>query len=220
LIDDQFHCQPGAALLKVGLTGGMASGKSVVGEMLARRGAHVLQADEIAHRLMEPGRPVYDAVVREFGRAILDADGRIDRQKLAAEAFGGPGRPARINDLNHIVHPAVIRHQENWMEEIGRADPHAIAVIEAALIVEAGLTDHFDKIILVTCRTEQRAERLASRLNSDIDTAQREVTRRMAAQLPDNEKAMVADFVVDNSGTQSETEQQVEQILRELRKSA
>jgi dephospho-CoA kinase len=207
-------------LLKVGLTGGIASGKSTVGEMLARRGAHLLQADEIAHRLMQPGQPVYEAVVREFGREILDGDGNIDRQKLAAEAFGGTGRTARVNELNRIVHPAVIRRQEAWMEEVGRRDPHAIAIIEAALIFEAGVASHFDKIVLVTCRPEQRAPRLASRLKLDIRAAEGEVARRVAAQMPDNEKAKAADFVVDNSGTRAQTEQQVEQILRELRKSA
>ncbi len=206
-------------MLKVGLTGGIAAGKSVVGEMLARRGAHVLQADEIAHNLMQPGQPVYEAVVREFGPGILDAGGRIDRQKLAAEAFGGPGRAARIHELNRIVHPAVIRHQERWMEELGRRDPHSLAVIEAALIVEAGVAERFDKIILVTCRTEQRAQRLASRLNIELAAAEREVARRMAAQLPDSDKAKVATFVVDNSGTLQATELQVEQIMRELRKS-
>jgi dephospho-CoA kinase len=207
-------------LLKVGLTGGIASGKSVVADMMAQRGALVLHADQLAHRLMEPGQPVYQSVVEHFGEGILQADGRIDRQKLAAAAFGEAGRPSRIPELNRIVHPAVIREQEVWLSEIGKCDPHAVAVVEAALIVEAGITGYFDKIVLVTCRPEQRAARLAQRLGLDLRAAEAEVARRMAEQVPDEQKAAFADYVIDNSGALADTAEQVAHVFGELKQQA
>ena len=129
------------AVLKVGLTGGIAAGKSVVGEMFAALGAHVIQADEIAHQLMQPGEAVYREVVDHFGAGILDPDGSVNRARLAELAFGGPDQPSRVQELNQIVHPAVIRRQEEWMAEVGRRDPHAIAMVEAALILEAGMAE-------------------------------------------------------------------------------
>jgi len=210
------------------LTGSIASGKTAVGEMFARLGAHVIQADTIAHELMQPGTSVYDDVVRHFGRGILESDGRIHRQRLAEAVFGQPDKgrshspvqTSRVQELNHLVHPAVIRRQEEWMTEVGRGDPHAIAMVDAALIVEAGAAKGFDKLIVVTCQTEQRAQRLALRLHISIEAAHDEVERRLAAQIPDEEKAQLADYVIDNSGSLTETEQQVEKIFTELRKKA
>lgn len=206
-------------MLKVGLTGGIASGKSVVGEMLAARGAHLIQADHIAHELMQPGQAVYDEVVRHFGRSILNPDGAINRSKLADAAFGNPNRGgnSRVNELNQIVHPAVIRRQDEWMEDVGRSDPQAIAVVEAALIIEAGAAPRFDRLIVVTCAEEQRIRRFAERLRIDTEKARREVRRRMAAQLPDSEKVKKADFVVNNSGSFDATESQVQRIYAALR---
>lgn len=207
-------------MLKVGLTGGMASGKSVVGEMLAARGANFVQADHIAHQLMQPGQDVYFQVVRKFGTDILNADGTVNRPKLAEAAFGGGGSPSRIQELNHIVHPAVIRRQSEWMEEQGRRDPHAIAVVEAALMIEAGAADDFDRLIVVTCAEEQRAQRFAARQKIPLEQARAEVRRRMAAQFPDEEKIKRADFVIDNSGSLDATEEQVERLFEALRRQA
>ena len=207
-------------MLKVGLTGGIASGKSVVADMMAARGAHILHADQLAHRLMQPGEPVYRSVVERFGKGILAPDGGIDRKKLAAEAFGRAGRPGRIEELNRIVHPAVIREQQRWLSEIGQADPHGLAVVEAALIIEAGVAGQFDKIVLVTCRPEQRAERIAQRLGLDMAAAQAEVARRMAAQMPDEQKRALADYVIDNSGSLAGTAEQTGRIYRELLQQA
>src|SRR5271168_1939609 len=135
-------------MLKVGLTGGIASGKSVVGEMFVALGARLVQADRIAHSLMRPGEAVYNEVVRHFGREILNPDGSVNRGKLAEVAFGPVGDPAgkqasrvqvsRIEELNRIVHPVVIRSQEEGMREMGRQDRHVVAIVEAALILEAG----------------------------------------------------------------------------------
>jgi dephospho-CoA kinase len=205
-------------VLKVGLTGGIAAGKSVVGEMFASLGAHVIQADEISHQLMQPGEVVYQEVVAHFGSGILNPDGSVNRSRLAELAFGGPGKTSRIPELNQIVHPAVIRRQDEWMEDMGRCDPQAIAMVEAALILEAGMAKGFDRLIVVTCRPEQRIERWAHRLKVDEETARREVTRRMAAQLPDEEKIKAADYVIDNSGSLDETERQVKKIYAELKK--
>ncbi len=207
-------------MLKVGLTGGMASGKSVVGEMLAQLGAHVIQADAIAHELMQPGQPVYEEVVQRFGREILDADSRVNRSRLAKAAFGESGRGSRIKELNEIVHPAVIKREDEWMEEVGRREPNGVAVVEAALILEAGVADRFDRLIVVTCGPEQRVQRWAKRMKVDAESARREVERRMAAQFPDEKKVEASDYVIDNSGSLDETERQVKEIFAELRREA
>lgn len=208
-------------MLKVGLTGGIAAGKSVVGEMFAAMGAHLVQADRIAHSLMQPGEPVYKEVVRRFGQGILNVDGSVNRAKLAEVAFGGvsaPGGkpPSRIEELNRIVHPAVIRSQDAWMDAIGLQDPHGVAMVEAALILEAGAGDRFDRLIVVTCNADQRASRFAARQRIDLETARKEVTRRMAAQLPDEEKIEAADYIIDNSGSLEQTREQVRQVWQSL----
>jgi len=208
------------AVLKVGLTGGIAAGKSVVGEMFAAQGAHVIQADQISHQLMQPGQAVYQEVVHHFGAEILDPDGTVNRVRLGELAFGGPDRPSRIQELNQIVHPAVVRRQEEWMTEVGRRDPHAIALVEAALILEAGMAGGVYRLVVVTCRPEQRIERWAQRLKVGQETARREVARRMAAQIPDEEKIKAADFLIDNSGSLDETSRQVREIYAELKKEA
>ena len=209
-------------MLKVGLTGGIASGKSVVGEMFAVMGAQLIQADHIAHQLMQPGQLVYQQVVQHFGSGILNPDGTINRPKLAEAAFGHPepGGTSRIAALNRIVHPAVIRRQDEWMAEVGRRDPRAIAIVEAALIIEAGAADHFDRLVVVTCADEQRVQRFAQRLNIDVQQAREEVRRRMAAQLPDAEKIQKADHVIDNSGSLDGTEARVRQVYELLKKEA
>ncbi len=209
-------------MLKVGLTGGIASGKSVVGEMLVSFGAHLVEADRIAHQLMQPGQSVYYDVVAHFGREILNYDGTVNRAKLAESAFGkAPSEPSsRVQELNRIVHPAVIRSQEEWMEEMGRQDPHAVAIVEAALIVEAGAAKRFDRLIVVTCSDEQRIARFAARQKLDLDGARKEVARRMAAQLHEAEKIKAADYVIDNSGSLDHTREQVRQVGEKLRTEA
>ena len=205
-------------MLKLGLTGSIASGKSVVGEMFVKLGAHLIQADAVAHWLMDPGRPVYEEVVRRFGREILNPDASINRPRLAEAAFGTPGgAPPRVKELNEIVHPAVIAHENEWMEDIGRRDPNAIAIVEAALILESGAASRFDRLIVVTCDPEQRVLRFARRLGISEDVARAEVTRRMAAQIPDEEKTKAADFVIDNSGSLDSTSQQVQRVFSALR---
>ncbi|MFY9644885.1 MAG: dephospho-CoA kinase [Terriglobales bacterium] len=205
-------------MLKLGLTGGIASGKSAVGEMFVRRGAHLIQSDAVAHSLMEPGRPVYQEVVRRFGSEILNKDGSINRARLAEAAFGSPGGASpRVKELNEIVHPAVIAHENEWMAEIGRRDSNAIAMVEAALILEAGAAGRFDRLIVVTCEPEQRIQRFARRLGISEDAARAEVLRRMAAQLSDEAKIKAADFVIDNSGSLPATEAQVQSVFAALR---
>jgi dephospho-CoA kinase len=230
-------------MLKVGLTGAIASGKSVVGEMFVALGAQLVQADRIAHSLMQPGEPVYNEVVRHFGRDILNPDGSINRSRLAELAFGtnspspnsaglnpgdrSPGNaspvsspPARVEELNRIVHPAVLRSQEEWMNEIGRHNPHAVAIVEAALILEAGAARQFDRLIVVKCSEEQRIARFAARQKLNLEAARKEVTRRMAAQLPEAEKIKAADYVIDNSATLDQTQPQVREVWQKLHAQA
>ena len=208
-------------MLKVGLTGGIASGKSVVGEMFVGLGADLVLADEIAHTLMQPGQAIYDEVVAHFGTGILHADGSVNRPRLAEIAFARPvSGPSRVGELNRIVHPAVIRRQDEWMDEVGRRDPHAIAMVEAALILEAGAAKRFDRLIVVTCREEQRIERFAQRLKISIEAARSEVSRRMAAQWQDEEKVKAADYVIDNSGSFDATREQVCELYPKLKQEA
>jgi dephospho-CoA kinase len=199
-------------MLRIGLTGGVACGKSTVGAMLAARGAHYLQADTLAHQLYAPGQATYDAVVAHFGREILNPDGTINRGRLANAAF-----PARIAELNAIVHPAVVAAQNRWMGDIQETDPDGIAVVEAALIIEAGAARDFDRLIVVTCNLDQKVERYSQRANISLEEARKEVQRRSAAQLSDEEKASRADYVIDNSGTIADTARQVEAVWQKLR---
>jgi dephospho-CoA kinase len=212
-------------MLKVGLTGGIASGKSVIGEMFVALGAHLVQADRLAHELMDPGEPVYNQVVRHFGREILNPDGSINRPKLAELAFGAPDLPedqrgSRVAELNRIVHPAVIRSQEEWMQAVGAQDRNAVAIVEAALILEAGMGKRFDRLIVVTCAPEQRAARFAARQKMDLESANKEVQRRMAVQLSDEKKVKAADYVIDNSGSLATTHEQVTEIWKKLQAEA
>jgi dephospho-CoA kinase len=212
-------------MLKVGLTGGIAAGKSVVGEMFVALGAHLVQADRIAHSLMQPGEAVYNEVVRHFGREILNPDGGVNRAKLAEVAFGPASdadgkRSSRIEELNRIVHPVVIRSQDEWMHAISLQDPKGVAIVEAALLLEAGVANHFDRLIVVTCGAEQRVVRFAARQKITVEAARKEVVRRMAAQLPDEEKIKAADYVIDNSGSLDQTREQAHQVWEKLRAEA
>jgi len=209
-------------MLRVGLTGGIASGKSIVGEMFVHLGAELIEADRIAHELMQPGQAVYAEVVRQFGMEILNPDGSVNRPRLAEAAFGRSGSKAksRVQELNRIVHPAVLARQEAWMDEVGARDPGAVAIVEAALILEAGANKQFQRLIVVTCRDEQRVERLAARLKIDLETARQEVSRRMAAQWPDEKKVAAADYVIDNSGSLDATEAQVRDLYQKLKAEA
>ena len=212
-------------MLKVGLTGGIASGKTTVGEMFVALGAHLIQADHVAHELMQPGQAVYYEIVARFGREMLNLDGTVNRAKLAEAAFG-TGQPiegrrvSRVEELNRIVHPAVIRVQEAWMEEMGRQDPHAVAIVEAALILEAGVAKRFDRLIVVTCSDDVRVARFATRHKLDLPSARKEIERRMAAQLPEKEKVKAADYVIDNSGSLEGSRKQAQEVWAQLRTAA
>jgi dephospho-CoA kinase len=202
-------------MLRVGLTGGIACGKSSIAAMLVQHGAHFLQADGLAHQLYTPGTATYDKVVSSFGRKILNEDGSINRSKLADVVF-----PSRIAELNAIVHPEVVKRQNSWMSEVEQHDPHGVAVVEAALLIEAGAHKDFDKVIVVTCDFEQKVERFARRSNVSPEAARAEVERRSASQLSDQGKARRADFIIDNSGSAEDTERQVERIWGELQRLA
>ncbi|MEO8724512.1 MAG: dephospho-CoA kinase [Acidobacteriaceae bacterium] len=203
------------------MTGGLASGKSTVARLFGEHGMHVLSADMLAHELMMPGGVVYEEVVRVFGRDIL-AGGEgsaFDRAKLAAKAFDA--HVPRIAELNAIVHPAVLREQERWMEEIADADPQGIAVVEAALLYEAGAESQFDKTVVVVAPEELRIERYAARVTGDhgeeLQAARADAARRIAVQMPDAEKRRRADLVIENSGSLAELAAAAEKVTLELR---
>jgi dephospho-CoA kinase len=198
-------------MLKVGLTGGIACGKSFVGEALAALGCLVVHADDLGHEVLAPGGEAYEAVVREFGAEILAADGAIDRRELAAQVFGDPERLARLNAL---VHPAVIRKEEILVEAFRQREPHGIAVVEAAILVETGSYKRFDKLILVTCREKQQVERAMKRGGA----SEADVRARIGRQMPLAEKQKFADFVIDTSGEKEETLRQTRAVYDRLRR--
>jgi dephospho-CoA kinase len=202
-------------MLKVGLTGGIACGKSTVLAMFAELGAHTLQADAVAHQLMAPGEVMYERIVAAFGTGILAMNGTIARPKLAAAAF-----PARIAELNAIVHPVVLDFEDEWMHKVGESDPDGVAMCEAALLIEAGGLPRYDRLIVVTCTLEQKVARFAERSGMIAEAARVEVVRRMAAQMSEADKVMMADYVIDNSGTRKEAEERVRKIWRELEEAA
>lgn len=200
-------------MLKVGLTGGIASGKTTVAEMFAARGCRLLDADRIAHEVIVPGQPAYDKIVRAFGREILTADGGVDRSRLAAIVFADR---ARREQLNRIVHPPVIARIEREFDRLAETDPGGIVLLEAALLVETGYHRKLDKLIVTWCSPAQQLERLMRQTG----LARAEAQQRLAAQMPPEDKRRYADYEIDCSGSLSATAEQVEKVLRELRRLA
>ena len=204
--------------LRVGLTGGLASGKTTVAEMFAARGAYVMYADKVGHDAMKLGEPAYPEIVKRFGDSVVNPDRSINRRKLAEIAFGS----GRIQELNRIIHPAVRERMEAWIKETTEFDPLAVMVFEAALILEVGLGKYFDKLVVVTSQQEQKLARFAGRaLGADNNqderaNALRDAERRIGAQLSEQEKIAAGDYVIDNSGSLAETERQVKVIYKEL----
>jgi dephospho-CoA kinase len=199
-------------VLKVGLTGGLACGKSFVGERLAEWGCHLLRADELGHEVLLPGGEAYAEVVREFGSGVLGPDGLIDRRALAAQVFG---KPERLALLNSLVHPPVMRREEEWLGRTAAEDPRGIAVVEAAILIETGSYQRFDKLIVVDCDMEQQVQRSVKR-----DGASREeVLARLSRQMPLAEKRKFADFVINTSGTKEETVRQARAVYEALRRT-
>ena len=198
-------------MLKVGLTGGLASGKTFVGEALASFGCLLVQADRLGHQVLEPGGEAYDEVVREFGAEILDPDGHINRRRLAAMVFGSPSRLERLNGL---VHPPVLRREEELIAAFTARQPHGIAVVEAAILIETGSYRRFDRIVLVTCTGEQQRARALRRDGA----AESDVLARLSRQMPLAEKRKYADFVIDTSGTKEDTLHQTRSVYDALRR--
>jgi dephospho-CoA kinase len=199
-------------MLRVGLTGGIASGKTTVAAMFRARGAIILEADRIAHELMTPWQPAYEEIVRAFGKEILSANGAIDRKKFGAIVFADA---TRRELLNRIVHPRVIAEQEKELARIAREQPGTVAMVEAALLVEAGYHRQLEKLVVTWCRPEQQLKRLEGK-----GLSRAEAEQRVAAQLPAEEKRRLADYVIDCSGSLAETETQVEQVWQALRQLA
>ena len=217
-------------MLRVGLTGGLGSGKSTVAAILRELGAHVIEADELGRALMEPGHAVYDEIVRTFGPSVVTREGRLDRPALAKLAF----EEGRLNDLNAIIHPAVIAAQQQWMNKLFARDPAAVAVVESALIFEVErdarargenegvLSDwrkRFDHIIVLTAPDDVKIARYAARMappGPEREAAARDAQVRLARQMPDAEKAARADFVIENTGDLAGLRERVESVWERL----
>lgn len=200
-------------MLRVGLTGGLASGKSFVGRALADLGCLLVKADELGHLVLEPDGEAFEAVVKEFGRGILGENGAIDRKRLASEVFN---RPDRLAALNAIVHPPVIRLEEKIIEEFASRKPDGIAVMEAAILIETGSYKRFDKLIVAVCTPEQQVQRASER----DGLTREEALARIARQMPLAEKLKYADYVVDTSGAKEDTLRQVKEVWNRLRSLA
>jgi dephospho-CoA kinase len=196
-------------MLKVGLTGSIAVGKSYVVSVLAELGCVTFDADSIAHSVMQPGRPAYEDIAREFGEAILAPDGSIDRQKLGAIVFANEARRIRLNE---IVHPRVIEEQNRLLQAAEAKNPDGIAIIDAALMIESGGYKRFDKLIVVHCDRETQIERLMRRNQITREDAE----RRVAAQMSSEEKLRYADYAIETSGTFEDTRQRVLEVYEEL----
>jgi dephospho-CoA kinase len=195
---------------RLGITGGIASGKSVVAGMLRELGFRAIDADRLGHEVIEPGTRAYNEIVREFGAGVTGADGRIDRGKLGAIVFADG---EKLKTLNAIVHPRVeeemVRQFAEW-EKSGVADA---AFVEAALLVEAGYQKNLDGLVVAWCRPEQQIERLSARGMNEL-----EARRRIAAQMPAEEKLKFATEKIDCSGSLEETRRQVEELAAKLRR--
>jgi dephospho-CoA kinase len=193
----------------LGLTGGIATGKSTVSAMLRQRGIPVIDADQIAREVVEPGKPAYEAIVRHFGKEILLPDGSINRKLLGEIVFSNE---AERQKLNSIVHPEVRRVMREQAEEAERAGAQ-IVFMDIPLLFESKLQHMVDKIVVVYAPARMQLARMMERDELDEEQAM----KRLRAQLPIEQKRAEADYLIDNQGTREETEQQVEQMLAEIK---
>jgi len=196
-------------MLNVGLTGGIACGKSTVAKMLVDCGAHLIDFDLLAHNVQEPGKPAWQKVVDCYGKNILLPDGKIDRVKLGNIVFADPNK---IRQLNKIVHPFVYKEWGARLEKIGRKDNHAIVLSDVPLLFEGKKQHLFDLTLLVLVEPEDQIRRLMARNHVNREEAQ----KRLNSQMPIGEKKALADIVINNTGSLSETEKLVKKIWREL----
>ncbi len=220
-------------MLRVGLTGSLGSGKSTAARLFAAHGAHILQSDVIGRELMQPGEAVYSAIVHRFGNAIVLPDGQLDRAALAKIAF----TDGRVEELNAIVHPAVIARQAELADAIFQRDPNAVVIVESALIFETNYSgqpadktrwhSRFDRTILVTAPEEIKIARFIARsaAGAELTEARRaeleaDARRRLAQQLPDDQKSAAVDYVLTNAGPLAELEWQVDQLWPILQTAA
>jgi dephospho-CoA kinase len=198
-------------MLRVGLTGGLASGKSFIGHALEGMGCLLIRADELGHQVLEPGAEAYDGVIAEFGPGILDSHRRIDRRRLAAEVFGSPEKLAKLNAL---VHPPVRARGRKLLEEFARREPNGIAVSEAAILIETGSYRDYDKLIVAVCGEQQQVERAMERDH----LTREEVQARLENQMPLREKVNYADYVIDTSGDKHSTLAATRAVYESLRR--
>jgi dephospho-CoA kinase len=217
-------------MLRVGLTGGLGSGKSTVAGFLRDLGADVIEADEMGRALMEPGQPVFDEIVRVFGAEVVADDGRLNRAKLAEAVFRG----GRLQELNAIVHPPVIEEQRRWMDEVFARNPAAVAVVVSALIFEverdacargekegvlADWRRRIDRIVVVTAPDEAKVQRYVDRLGLALERraqAEADARSRLAHQISDKVKAARADYVLENNADKEALRARVEEVWRQL----
>ncbi len=199
-------------MLRAGLTGGIASGKSTVAWVLRGLDVPLLEADPIGHELLEPGQEAHEDIVREFGGGVLGADGAVDREKLGAIIFADPEKRAR---LNRILHPRILGIAQKWFQSLHHPGGPALAVFSAALIFESSYNKELDRVIVCWCLPEQQLERLKER-GLSLEKAR----QRVAAQMPADEKRRLADDVIDSSGSVEETARQVRELVERLRKLA
>ena len=219
-------------MLRVGLTGGLGSGKSTAGRLFRAHGAHVLEADAIGRELMQPGQSVHTAIVNHFGTGIVSSSGGLDRHALARIAFA----EGRVEELNAIIHPAVIARQADLAEAIFAQDAGAVVMVESALIFETkhsgdekgkGWQRRFDRVILVTAPDEVKIARFVARAASERTLSdhekaelEAEAQRRLDRQIPDEQKAALCDYVLTNGGPLTELEWQVDQLWPILKAAA
>jgi dephospho-CoA kinase len=200
-------------MLIVGLTGGLASGKTTVSKLLKEEGAYLIEADQIARELVQPHSPTWNELIRVFGKEILGKDGSIHRKKLARRVFSDP---AQRGLLNQIIHPRIGEEASRRIKEIIRKDPEAIVVVDAPLLIETGSHRKVDKIIVVSSTEKQQIERLKER----DGTSEKEARKIISSQMSIEEKLKVADFVIRNEGSIKETRRRAKEVFQELKKIA
>lgn len=200
-------------MIIIGLTGGIASGKSLVAKVFRDLGGHLIDADKIVHDLLEPGQPAWKEIVEHFGKGIQLPDGCINRRKLGEIVFND--REKR-EFLNKCLHPRVFEAYQSRLRHLRDRQPDAVVVLDAALLVETGYHKKMDKLVVVYASEEQQLDRLMER----DGFSRKQAMARIRSQMPLSEKRLHADYVIENTGTREDTERQARQIFAEFKREA